>query len=402
MLIDFSFSNFSSIKDKQTLSMIADSSTKLKDYYIVEPYPNLYLLKIACIYGANASGKTNILDAFTFLRFITNSLRENKDKTLPFEPFLFVTKDSQEPTEFEVRFVHQNIVFQYHILFNKKAILQETLLADNELIFERKTNEKTAFVEILFPKQLKVPQFIQEFFQSITIWNNSVLAVAKTINHNIIPLKTASEWFYYYFYPLASHKYKAKSKIIDFVTNNLYNEKISKKAILNLLQKADLNIIEFELEKKIDDSGFNLTFSHKIGSEKYELPFHKQSKGTQFYYTLAGILELMMQKPMFISFDELANSIHPDLLEHFLLLFLKNTQNSQLIFTTHHRELLLEQDILRKDVIWFTEKNNKGATELFSLTDFDEITDNSSWYYAYKTGKIGAKPSLKDTYLEKL
>ncbi|MCS6795088.1 MAG: ATP-binding protein [Raineya sp.] len=401
MLIDFSVENFASIKERQTLSLIAENSTKLQEYYLIKPLREIRLLKMACILGANASGKTNILDALTFLRIITNSMRATKDQKLPFTPFLFSEKTSEQNTNLQVRFVAQNNIFHYQLTLNNKCVLFEKLLLNENLIFERISNSQTKFVEIRFGKQIQISKNLKEHFQNTTLWNNTVLATSKTINHDIHLLKIPSEWFSNNFFPLASHRYKTKSNIFEFLNKNLYEKNLNIQNILAILQKADLNISAIELEKKLDDKGFNLNFLHKVGNTNYYLPFAKQSRGTQFYYILAGILELMLESSIVVCIDELEKSIHPDLLEHFLIFFLKNIPDSQLIFTTHHRELLLEQDMLRKDVIWFTEKQPNGATELFSLADFAEITEKTSWYKAYKTGKIGAKPFLKDTYLGK-
>ena len=108
------------------------------------------------------------------------------------------------------------------------------------------------------------------------------------------------------------------------------------------------------------------------------------------------------KESVIISIDELEGSLHPDLFEHFLLTFLLNAKNSQLLATTHYREILNKKDFFRNDAIWFTERNQQSATELYSLTDFDSsvVRDTTNVYNAYKMGKFGAIPMLKDTYLD--
>jgi AAA15 family ATPase/GTPase len=110
----------------------------------------------------------------------------------------------------------------------------------------------------------------------------------------------------------------------------------------------------------------------------------------------------MMRGEIIVTIDELESSLHPDLLKHFLLTFLVNSKHSQLIATTHYRELLMEKDIIRNDAIWFTEKKEDGSTDLFSLADFDSsvIRNTSSVYNAYKIGKLGAVPNLSDYYID--
>ncbi len=110
----------------------------------------------------------------------------------------------------------------------------------------------------------------------------------------------------------------------------------------------------------------------------------------------------MLTSSQVVIIDELESSLHPDLVKHFLLLFLVNSKSSQLIATTHYRELLMERDMLRDDVIWFTEKKPDGGVELFALSDFDSsvVRDTSSVFNAYKSGKLGAVPFLSDYYIE--
>jgi len=110
----------------------------------------------------------------------------------------------------------------------------------------------------------------------------------------------------------------------------------------------------------------------------------------------------MMSEDYIFPIDELESSLHPDLLKQFLLSFLANSKNSQIITTTHHRELLLEKDILRNDAIWFTERSDEGCTDLYSLDDFDSktIRSGNSIFNFYKSGKLGATPNLGDYYIE--
>jgi AAA15 family ATPase/GTPase len=114
------------------------------------------------------------------------------------------------------------------------------------------------------------------------------------------------------------------------------------------------------------------------------------------------LLDLIIRNDYVLPIDELESSLHPDLLKFFILVFLVNSKNSQIIATTHTRELLMEKEMLRNDTIWFTEKKTDGSTELFSLADFDSsvVRNTTSIYNAYKSGKLGAKPNLVDYYLD--
>jgi AAA15 family ATPase/GTPase len=155
-----------------------------------------------------------------------------------------------------------------------------------------------------------------------------------------------------------------------------------------------------ELKKKF--TTLDLELVHDVNGKSYSLPFDMESNGTKRYYGFAGLLALILKDSMILPVDELEASLHPDLYEHFLLSFLMNSKDSQIIATTHNRELLNNKDIFRKDAIWFTDKNEDCATELYSLTDFDSsvVRDTTNVLNAYKSGKLGAKPNTGDYYLD--
>ena len=171
-----------------------------------------------------------------------------------------------------------------------------------------------------------------------------------------------------------------------------------------LIKAIKLIMPDMDLEKVITNDEIELNkiiIEHKIGEKSYPLEYEFESSGTQRYYQLSGLLSLMISSSVIFPIDEIESALHPDLLKHFLLTFLVNGKNSQLIATTHFRELLMERDVFRNDVIWFTEKKEDGSTDLFSLEDFDSsvVRTGSSIYNAYKLGKLGATPNLSDYYI---
>ena len=130
--------------------------------------------------------------------------------------------------------------------------------------------------------------------------------------------------------------------------------------------------------------------------------FNEESRGTQRYYELSGVLLRLINESHIVAIDELEFSMHPDLYEHFLVTFLTNAKESQLMFTTHMREFLADRDLFRDDSVWFTQKNETGATELYSLSDFgtEVLRKANSRYNAYRSGRLGAVPQLGDTFVE--
>jgi len=142
----------------------------------------------------------------------------------------------------------------------------------------------------------------------------------------------------------------------------------------------------------------SLFLEHTIDNISYNLPINAESEGTKRFYGFAGLLALLIKTPTIFPIDELESSLHPDLYTHFLLSFLQNAQHSQLIATTHNRELLGDTDIFRNDVIWFTNKGEDCATELYSLADFD-TSAIKNFLNAYKIGKFSGVPHLSDTFI---
>lgn len=217
----------------------------------------------------------------------------------------------------------------------------------------------------------------------------------------------------------------------SFVTERLDNHQIDKSLLLRILNKADLGISDLivrtedeevndslldywvkkspqgeEWIKKMRKDGkitlVDVGVEHTVSGRKYILPFEAESQGTARYYGLAGVLAILIGSSVFISIDELESSLHPDLFEHFLVAFLLNSKDSQLLATTHYREMLNKKDLFRNDAIWFTQKTPQSSTELYSLADFDSsvVRDTTNVYNAYKMGKFGAIPMLKDNYLD--
>jgi hypothetical protein len=149
------------------------------------------------------------------------------------------------------------------------------------------------------------------------------------------------------------------------------------------------------IQRKID-------FVHKVAEDKsYLLSILAESNGTKRYFGLGGVLYELIHGSRLLCIDELETSLHPDLMKHFLQVFLMNAQNSQLLVTTHNVSLMENQDFIRKDALWFSEKQTNGAVRLYSAADFDTtvLRKDSNIINAYKAGKLGAKPNLGSPYL---
>ncbi len=429
MIINFSVQNFGSIKDKQTLSFEADKSIHLEDTYIVK-FGGQRILKLALIYGANASGKTTILKALDFLRDIVINPERKKNNELDFNPFLFDPKTPKENSIISIEFFQNHIKYFYEVVFFKKAIVSEELYFYNPNkanVFKRKTNLENQFTEIAFGSKITTDKVFEKTLEANTLWNNTVLGGYLKTNIDLKELQEVVNWFGNYLSPLVY----TRTELEGFVTERIDNNEISKTDVVTILKKADFNIsdiviqeeeekipdglIEFlkkqvkapsdkikELEQKGKLRSVNIEFEHTVNHTKYTLPLEFESHGTRRYYGFAGLLALLIKNSTAIPIDELEASLHPDLYLHFLLSFLLNSKNSQIIATTHNREILDNKDIFRNDAIWFTDKQESCSTELYSLTDFDSsvVRNTTNILNAYKSGKLSATPNLGDTFID--
>ena len=409
MIVNFSIQNFGSIKDKQTLSFEADASKHLEDTYVVHT-AGKQLLKLALIYGANASGKTTVLKALDFLRDLVLKPKEKKTDILHFDPFLFDVQTSQEPTELSIEFVHEEVCYQYEVAFIRQAIISEALYIDTferVLIYSRTTDIEEQLTKINFGDKITLEKSALQVLELNTLWNNTVLGGFLKTNINLEEFRRVADWFGNYLKSIVA----PDTKLDTYITNEIDDEKITKEEILEILKKADFNISDMIIRKKeefvqkylprffkVQIEG-RIIFQHKIDNVFYSLPMEKESEGTKRFYGFAGLLALLVKTPTIFPIDELESSLHPDLYTHFLLSFLQNAQHSQLIATTHNRELLGDTDIFRNDVIWFTNKGEDCATELYSLADFD-TSAIKNFLNAYKIGKFSGVPRLSDTFID--
>lgn len=429
MIINFSVQNFGSIKDKQTLSFEADKSTHLEDTYIVI-FGKQRILKLALIYGANASGKTTILKALDFLRDIVLEPEQKKTEELDFNPFLFDPNTPKQNSIISIEFVQNGIKYFYEVEFFKKAIVSEELNFYNPNkanIYKRKTNLSHQFTEINFGSKISKDKTFEKTLEANTLWNNTVLGGFLKTNIDFKELQEIIDWFKDYLKPLVY----TRTELEGFITSRISENDIDKSDVVTILKKADFNISDIvieEKEEKIPDglieflkkqvkehsdkiqkleekgkvSAVNIEFEHTVNNTKYTLPLEEESQGTRRYYGFSGLLALLIKKPTVFPIDELEASLHPDLYLHFLLSFLLNSKTSQIIATTHNREILDNKDIFRNDVIWFTDKQESCATELYSLTDFDSsvVRNTTNILNAYKSGKLSGTPNLGDTFID--
>lgn len=430
MIINYSIQNFGAIKDKQILSFEADKSTHLEDYYIIKSTGNLKLLKLAMIYGANASGKTTVLKALDFLRNIALEPLRKKTDVLDFQPFLFDNNTPDENSIITIDFIQNEVRYSYEVEFNVNAIYKEILYfykPNRAIVYKRITDLDKQLTDISFGSKIRKDKAFEKSLESNTLWNNTVLGGFLKTNIELNELKEVTDWFQDYLRPLIY----SRTDLDRYITSQIDQSLINKSIVVSILKKADFNISDILInEEEMDIPGsflklfeqqtkgpgerqlekinkdkltrLNLEFEHTVINKKYKLSFVLESEGTKRYYGYAGLLSLLIQNSIAFPIDELEASLHPDLYLHFLLSFLINSKKSQIIATTHNREVLNNKDVFRNDTIWFTDKSENCSTELYSLADFDStvVRDTSNIFNAYSSGKLGGTPILGDNFID--
>jgi len=423
MLLEFRVKNYRSYKNEQVLSFEASSDKTLEDYYCVTIKPNLRVLKVGIIYGANASGKTNILRALNFLRSLVLSPKE-RDKKTGFIPFLFDESSRKNSGIFQITFLIEKIKYFYSLELNENKILHEKLIyypgIQPAKIFERRIDElkKKKFI-FEIGKKVKLKTSDKNVLEGNTLENMTIISALTKTNIIFVELEKVYNWFKYHLDQMITPKTDIRRW-----TLNLFENRQIKSKMLNLISNADFNISDLDIEQEeieLDEEAINrlklskaarkkllsigrielrkIFFKHKVSGKIFSFPENYESAGTLRYFGLGGPLLYSFQNDKVLIIDEIENSLHPDLIIHFLNTFLLNSKYSQLLFTTHNLIFLQEQDNIRRDIIWFTEKKQDGSTELYSLADF-RIRKSMSYLNAYRAGKFGAIPKLGNTNLE--
>ena len=414
MLIEFSVSNFRSIKEEQTLSMIADSSTRKNDNTFVPIEGNkLRLLNSAALYGANASGKSNILKALRTLISYIHALDIDVDRKIPYyEPFKLDEARLGQPSIFKLSFILEGIMYDYQIAFDSREVHHE------QLDFYPKKRKSNLFIRT--KNEVKRGDYFQDkrFVSNKALTKYPYLSKAAREEHEQMQkiyeyLKT------YAFFP--AYDNQTKKSLIRHINQLLQEDEKLKNKLSKLIQIADTHIDKINLEEKSITYEFDEDLPEDIKnlmmSDRYEVLavhktfkngaiadkrefsfFHEESIGTITLYTIGTLFLFTLNRGDILLIDEIDNSLHPKLCKFLIKLFhhpSTNPLNAQLIFASHETTLL-DRELLRKDQIWFTEKNKYGETQLFSAQDFEKVKGDEPFDLWYMQGKFGGQPNIKE------
>ncbi len=426
MLIQFSVRNFRTFKEKATLSLVASNYDKDREVENISENAtfNLRVLKSAVIYGANASGKSKFMEALLFMRsFAISSSRESqKGDEIEVHPFKLNVETETEPSEFEVIFTYNDVMYRYGFEANKEVVVSEWLY------YRPKTKE----IELFFRDYQKFDLHTRNFTKGSLavkegLVRDNALLLSLAAQLNDATSIQVLEWF-------------RNLKIISGLKEEGYQgftmsrtkDPLHKQKILELLKAADLGIQDIKLEMLDIDAlpkEMPKELRERLIKESKEenaeifsdiITTHKkynnagqfieninfsmdddESSGTQKFFALTGPVLNVLESGFTLVVDELDSKLHPNLICKLVSLFNSkelNPKNAQLIFNTHDTNLL-SSGLFRRDQIWFTEKDKLGEARIYSLADFktDEVRKTDPFEENYIRGKYGAIPFL-DTF----
>lgn len=408
MIIEFSVANFLSFKDKVTFSMLANSSDGLNDNYI--EVNNRKILKTSAIYGANASGKTNLFKILTIvISMLRNSNYINVNSKLPIVPFNFDKDMAKKSSEFEIRFIASGVRYVY-------GFIADTTNVYEEYLYYYPNGRETKIFDRTNINEYSFPQGDERRLKDIATKNTP----------NKFFIATATNWNYkkteipYRFLTEDIRTFNNLAALRDVsLREYLKDSKELKDFALEFLKKADFNIKDYKvLETDVPEDvlaaipdfikigmnipqkpkTFNAVFKH-TGND-LELSYEEESMGTQIVFCFIPFIMDALNNKKVVIVDELDKSLHPYLVEMIVGMFNDpdiNKSGAQLIFNTHDTNLL-KLNILRRDQIWFTEKDDSnGISDLYPLSDFS-VRKTENVEKGYMLGRYGAVPFIKNDF----
>ncbi len=415
MLVEFRTKNFRSLRDEQVLSLVASTDRTLLGTHTlatgVKAAP--HLLRSAVIYGANASGKSNLIKALQYMRGV---VLESATVIQPgqtydrLQPFKLDTESAGQPTEFEVTFILDGTRYQYGFAMTAQRIVKEHLLVYKafkpQRWFERHFDEDSEKDVYEFGPSLKGAK---NLWEGATRANALFLSMAVQLNSEA--LRPVFDWF-------ANRLviFNEQSPLNPGTTVQMLQQKDQHRVICDFLTSADISIADVDVvTRRVTGQGITidlatgkrevgpveneineLKFLHATEQGKAVFDFADESSGTRNLLFLVGPVMDILRKGLTLVVDELDTSLHTLLVQALVRLFHQptvNTGGAQLIFTTHDTSLLDAYGLFRRDQIWFVEKKKDQSSDLYALLEFSP-RKNEAIERGYLQGKYGALPFL--------
>ncbi len=417
MLIEFSVANFRSLRDRQTLSLVKAKGDELAEsnVFTKQAFNEFELLRSAAIYGPNAGGKSNLLQAMRAMQEIVleSATSLQRGDELPVVPFRLNQASRCAPSEFEIIFIVDQVRYQYGFTATNARIHEEWLFAypkgRPQRWFGRDWNESSQTYDWELGSSLMGEK---QLWQKSTRENALFLSTAVQLNSK--QLQPVYDWFNdtLHLATIAGWSGGFSAKLCEtgdkvHVMNFLHAADIDIKDILvekkpfdhSILPKDMPDGMKAEIVGKFKDKQFlDIKTVHK-DSDGNSITFDldEESDGTQKLFAFAGPWIDSLKHGFVLFIDELPDNLHPRLVRFLVQLFHSvdtNPNNAQLIFTTHETSIL-NQEVFRRDQIWFCEKDEHQASTVYPLTDFSPRKGRENLELAYLSGRYGALPTIR-------
>lgn len=401
MLLDFSFQNYRSFQGACTLSLLPEVGLG-KD---AASYGGKHrALSAALVFGANASGKSNLLRAVRALRSaVLHSAEHLPDAVFAeYEPFRFRATDSGTPVAFAAHFLHEGTRYRYALALGERAVQREELLfypqGREARLFSRE-GEHYAFGEYLKGQKAVVA--------GLTAPNQ--LFLSKAALNNMEQLTSVYRFFAQQLMPVPLLDARTDRQYLNRIARELQEqltEPTFARRFRALLRSFDTGVTDVHITRT--DDGYEVAFAHPVFDDKgkpsggHYLPFEEESEGTQKLFVLGALVLRALLHGRTLLIDELERSLHPHITGHLIGLFQNpaiNTRGAQLIAATHDTSLL-GQARLRRDQVWFVEKDRQGASTLFSLADVQGVRADTPLEKWYLSGRFGSVPVPENLNVE--
>lgn len=416
MIIDISIENFLSIREKIVLSLEASSSSKLLSKNLIR-IPNDDLLKSVAIYGSNASGKTNVIKAMLFMwSMVVNSHNHNVGDRIKRMPFKLDDISDERPSKFEMNFIVSGIKYNYGFSLDDEKIINEYLYytpkGRKALIFERRnTNEFEFTIDKKKQEQIKEQTLDNTLYLSraAQLKYERAMEVFRFFKEDII-INYSPGWINYTIKKIHENP-EIKNKILEILKaadfGGIADIKVEKerKKVSHITFEGlgpGKELIHKKEEKEDDFYDIKIYHNKKMRNGRktiIDFNINEESDGTRKTLDMLGPILDILEKGKVLIIDEFESSLHPEIVK--LLIKLFNTdknKNAQLVFTTHNTNLL-NNELFRRDQIYFTSRKPNGNTRLSSMLDF-KLRQESDFERAYLNGRFGALPFIDETVFD--
>ncbi|PWV65681.1 hypothetical protein C7443_101165 [Plasticicumulans acidivorans] len=413
MLVEFRVENFRSLRDEQVLSLVASSDKTLRDTHTIATGLNAapQVLRSAVIYGANASGKSNLIKALQYMKAVVveSATVVQPGQTYAVQPFRLDRQSEREPTSFEVTFILDGVRYQYGFALTPLRIVREYLLVYKafkpQRWFERRVDDE-GNEAYTFGPGLKGAKSLWE-----TATRSNALFLSMAVQLNSEALRPVFDWF-----ARRLVIFNEQAQVGLQTSFQMLQQPTAHRRICDFLSAADISIADIDIQtrkvqgpsvhidmaagktevKMEETEEFQLRFHHETERGAADLDLMDESNGTRVLLHFAGPVLDILDKGLTLFIDELDTSLHTLLVRKLVGLFHQreiNTKNAQLVFTTHDTSLLDATGLFRRDQVWLVKKAQDQASQLIGLAEFSP-RKTEALERGYLLGRYGGVPFL--------